>query len=364
MPPTFKPYLGSYLRAVSDDALFLLCSTQKADRETLVEMATRRASQYAKVVQGGTPDSADWPTWLVNMCVALAPVAPPAWLPMYELIDSLTLESGARGMRSLFTSKPSDKQVDRVRTIGSFAVRALSSVLDAGTPWTDDDQLLRRCVVSALGLPEEDASVLCQEAPREVDALELPAELEPKLAKHVACGIWRAAFRDGLDPREDERGMALCQRMGLTPEDAETVRRQARDDVDARKTLGVAAVDAVRYVLSDDEEMGVRLSRVVAYLALPPVHRAESLSAIEHGGPIVLARRHALERKQREVCLTLTWFAALGTNPEQTRLAELLVRHDRVASDIGSRGEGPAARSLATGFVQDQLASAVQAGGL
>jgi hypothetical protein len=45
-------------------------------------------------------------------------------------------------------------------------------------------------------------------------------------------------------------------------------------------------------------------------------------------------------------------------------MAELAVRHDRVASDLGSRGEGPATRNAVSGFVQDQLASAVQSGGL
>jgi len=40
----------------------------------------------------------------------------------------------------------------------------------------------------------------------------------------------------------------------------------------------------------------------------------------------------------------------------------LMVRHDRVASDLG--GEGRDARALATCFVDEQLMSAAQAGGL
>lgn len=363
MPPSPKPFLAQYLRAVADDGLFVLSSTDRSDREALQELATRRSVQYATVIRGGEPDTVHWEPWLVNMCVALAPVAPPVWLPMHELIDSLTLETGARGVRSLFTSKPSDKQVERTRAVGAFAVRSLSSVLGVGG-MSEDDRLLRRCVVAALGLSEEEGRGLCEEEAREPGAIEVPADLEPRLAKHVARGLWRAAFRDGLDPLEDERGMAFCQAMGLTPEDTEVARKQAQAEVDARKVLGAAAVDAVRYVLSDDEGMGPRLARIVAYLALPPVHRGEPLAAIEHGGPIVLAKRHALDRKQRELCLTLVWFAVLGTNPDQTRWAELSVRHDRVASDIGSRGEGPAARSGATGFVQDQLGMAVQSGGL
>jgi hypothetical protein len=364
MPTTPKPYLCNVLRAVSSDALFLLCSSQKIETNTLLEMANRRADHYATLVQGGELDNADASLWFVNMCVALAPVAPPPWLPMHELIDSLTLETGARGVRSLFTSKPSEKQIERARTLGSFAVRALSRVLDASAPWSYENQLLRRCVVAALGLSPEDASALCLEEIKDVDTLEMPSELELKTAKKVACGIWRAVFRDGLDPRQEERAMTVCQLMGLTPEDTEAQRRQAKGEVDASKVFGAAALDAVRYVLFDDEVMGPDLARVVVQLALPPVHRGEMVAAIEHGGSVVLGRRHSLERKQAEACLALAWFAALSTNPEQTRTAELVLRHDRVASDIGSRAEGVSARSLATSFVQDQLTSSAQAGGL
>jgi len=364
MPPTSKPFLANYLRTVSDDALFLLASAQRMDAAALVDMATRRGPQYATLVQGGTPDSMEWSAWVVNMCVALAPVAPPSWLPMHELIDSLTLESGARGVRSLFTSKPSDKQVEHTRAVGAYAVRSLTAVLGADGALQDDDRLLRRCVVAALGLPDQDAEPLCREEPANPNELEVPTGLDPKLAKRIAAGLWRAAFRDGLDPREDEAGMMLCQKLGLQPEDTEAARHQAQVEVDARKALGIAAVDALRYALADDETMVKRLARVVAYLALPPMHRAEPLAAIDHGGPIVLAGRHALDKKQREVCLALAWFAALGTNPDQTRLAELSVRHDRIANDIGSAGEGPAMRASAASFVQEQLAAAVQAGGL
>ncbi|MCL2822568.1 MAG: hypothetical protein FWD57_01120 [Polyangiaceae bacterium] len=364
MSATQRPYLGNYLRSVCDDAVFLLCSTSKVDRDVLNEMVTRRASHYATVVQGEQPDGADWDRWVVSLCVALAPVSSPVWLPMHELIDSLTLEAGARGVRSLFTSKPSKKAVDRARAIGSFSVRALTAVLGAGGSLGDEDQLMRRCVVSSLGLPDEDASVLCQESPLSLDGLDVPPEIDPKVARLVASGVWLAVFREGLDALEDECAVALCGKLKLTGEETELVRRQSREVVDSSRVLWAAVVDAVRYVLSDDDDVARRVSQLVARLALPPVHRGEVESAIEHGAAVVLMRRHVLDRKQLDVCLVLSWLAVLCSNPEQTRLSELMVRHDRLASDYGSKADGASTRMLATAFVHEQLMSAVQAGGL
>jgi hypothetical protein len=152
--------------------------------------------------------------------------------------------------------------------------------------------------------------------------------------------------------------------MGLSGEDTEAGRREVSTGLEATKASGAASVDAIRFVLSDDEQEAVQLARATAFLALPPVYRQESLAAIDHAGPIVLARRHALERNQRELCLALAWFAALATDPTQTRLAELAVRHERVASDLGAGSEAAWARATAGGFVQDQLAVAVQSAGL
>ena len=48
--------------------------------------------------------------------------------------EKVTLEIGARGLRSLFSSKPSDKDVARVKRYGSLAVRVLRAVLAADGP--------------------------------------------------------------------------------------------------------------------------------------------------------------------------------------------------------------------------------------
>jgi hypothetical protein len=363
MPTTSNVHLQNYLRSVTDDALFVLASSDRVDHEALAETAKRRAAAHETALHGGELGSSDAASWTIAMCAAMAPIGLPLWLPMRELVESLTLEAGARGVRSLFTSKPSDKQVERARTLGAITVRVLTAVLGADAPLNEEERLMRRCMVSALGLSEEDTIRLLAEPPMPAEAVDIPKELEPKQARLLATGAWAAGCHDGLDPREDAVVLKLCAKLALTADDTEFTRRSARAKIDGRKLAGTAAVDAMRYVLSDQPDRAAEVARLIAHLALPAVHRTETLASVNHGGPIRLARRHALERGDRELCLALAWFAALGTDPSQTRVAQLAVRHDRVASDLGSRTEAQATRALVEAIVHEQLLRAVLSSG-
>jgi len=359
-----KPYLVNLLRCVCQDVMFVLSSSQAVVEEELSAVSKRRAAIHEAIGKGATPDIDDWRAWTITMSAVMAPVRPPVWLPMHELVQSVSLEGGARGVRSLFTSKPSEKEVQRTRKIGALAVRALGSVQGADGDFREDEQLLRACLITALGLPEEDVRLLEAEKPMPPQALEVYGEIEPKIAKALVRGAWLGAFSDGIDPREDEAVHGLATKLGVTAEDTEAARQETRARVDGRKNFGAAAVDAVRYVLSDEQQAAQHLGRLTAMIALPPVHRSESLASVDNAGPVILAKRHALERGEREACLTLAWFAALSTDPSATRAAELAARHDRIASDLGSRPEAAVARSMAELFVQRALTAAAVAAGL
>ncbi len=359
-----KPYLVNLLRCACQDAMFVLASSQAVSESDLEAVYKRRAAAYEAVGKGGPVDADDWRTWTATMSAVMAPVHSPSWLPMQELVQSVSLEAGARGVRSLFTSKPSEKEVQRTRKVGALAVRALASVQGADGDFTEDEQLLRSCLVAALGLPDEDVRMLEAEKPIPPQALEIYGEIEPKVAKALVRGTWLGAFSDGIDPREDEAVQNLAKKVGLTPEDTEALRQEVRAQVDARKAFGMACVDAVRYVLSDEPQAAQRLGRLTATVALPQVHRAESLASVDGAGPVILAKRHTLDRSEREACLTLAWFAALSVDPSTARAAELIVRHDRLAADLGGRAEGAAARVLAESMVEKELTASAGAAGL
>jgi hypothetical protein len=354
--------LRGLLRAVCEDAVFLLASSQRLSEEDLEAMAKRRAERYVELQKA--EQTKDWDSWVIDMCVALAPVNPPKWLPMDTLVESLTLEAGARGVRSLFTSKPSEKEMTRARNLGALAVRCLTSVLGADGELSSEDVLVQKCLASSLGLPENMRAMLLAERPIPIEAIEIQGELDSKVAKQIVRGAWLAAYRDGIAGQEEASILALAKRFGLELADTESLRQEMRTSIENRKSFGAASVDAIRYVLSDDDEVGQRLARTTALLALPMAYRSESLVSIEHGGPIILAKRYGLERADRETCLAISWFCALSTDPSETRTVELAARHDRVASDLGSKGEARAVRGLTREFAHSVLGGAVVAAGL
>jgi tellurite resistance protein len=359
-----KPYLVNLLRCICQDVMFALASSHEVVEDELAAISKRRAAVHESIGKGGPVDIDDWGAWTVSMSAVVAPVHPPVWLPMNDLVQNVSLEAGARGVRALFTSKPSDKEVQRTRKIGALAVRTLTSVLGSDGELRADEELLRASLVAALGLPEEDERLLTAEKPMPPQAIEVYGEIDPKVAKFLIRGAWLAAFSDGIEPREDDAVHKLAQKFGIVAEDTEALRQETRARIDGRKAFGAAAVDAVRYVLSDEQEAGTRLARLTAELGLPLVHRSESLAAIDNAGPVILAKRHSLERMQREACLALTWFAALSTDPSDTRAAELAARHDRVATDLGARPEGAISRSMAESFTRMHLVAAAVSAGL
>lgn len=352
-----------YNRCLCDDAVFVVASSQRFDLAVLSEVAKRRSADYEASLADATESQA-WEAQVVAMCAALAPLAAPPWLPMYEVIEAVTLVAGARGVRSLFTSKPSEKQVQRTRLLATTALRYMTAAMAADGALDEEEQLLRRCLAHGFGLDPSDAAVILEEAPMALEPVDPAAGLDNKLARAMACGIWQAGMRDGLDPNEEATITQACVRLGLGPEATEATRKDAKGRLDSRGGFAVASVDAIRLVLADDGDSAARMAGAAARLGLPPVYRAETMAAIEHGAPVVLARRHSLDSAGRQACLAIAWFAALGTNPTVSRMGELALRHDRLATDLNAKGDGVSVRAQVFGFVQEQLTVVAQTLGL
>ncbi len=362
--PSPRPDLQTYTRLLCDDALFVVASAQRFDPALLAEVARRRVSSHEPLMRAESPELPSWQDHAVAMCATLAPLAPPPWLPMSELIESITLEAGARGVRSLFTSKPSERQVQRTRLLAATALRYLTATMAADAPLDDEERLLRRCLASGFGLPAQDVTALLDEEAAALEPVDPGAGLDNKLARSMAYGLWLAGMRDGLDPKEESTITQACVNLGLGPDATEAARKDARTRLDARGALAVASVDAIRYVLADDPENASKAASAAARLGLAPVHRTETTAAIDQGAPVVLARRHSLDSAGRQACLAMAWLAALATDPPVSRLGELALRHDRVASDIDAKGDGAGVRAQVFGLVQEHLSAAAQSLGL
>jgi hypothetical protein len=355
--------LESALVTVVDDAFFGVTASSRLDTEELAALGRRRAGAVVVALRNAQPQSLDLGEgWLLPLCAAIAPIVPPWWLPMAQVVTGLSLEHGARGVRSLFTSKPSDKEVARVRRIGSLAARVLASVLAAPDGAQTEASLLRATLVASLGLPEDDQRLLNAEQPMAPEALGLFEDVEPKFARSIVRGAFQAALSGGLDPREEQAIALVAQKLGLSLDDLNTARSEARAAIDQTKDLGEACADAIRYVLADEPAHAEQLALAAARLTLPAVHRREVVNAITLGGVVALGRKHSLDRRARDAVLALAWICAIRDNPTLARRAAIALRHADLAADLGSP-EGSAAeiRSALDRHVETEILSAMRA---
>lgn len=352
--------LTPLLVTLCEDVLFVITATARLDREMLHGFSKRRAPALGAAAQGQPPPGTEqWEGWLLPLCRAIAPLAPPRWMPMADVVDELSLEKGARGMRSLFTSKPSDKEVARVRALGALAARALGAVLAATGSFHVESRLTRDTLIASLGLPEDDQRALHAEAPVGAEALEIQGNMESKVARGIVRGAFHAAMGDGMDPREEQAVLAIARKMGLATEDVTAARADARRLIDSSKDFGEACVDAVRYILYDMGADADRLAIAAAKLTLPVIHRKDAVTAVNQGGPVVFGKKHQVDRKQRQAILALAWATALRADPTTTRRAELAARMNRIAIDLGDLSDAPLARGEIDRYLEDELAAVI-----
>ncbi len=114
--------LGRLAGILGEDAIFVLGSGTRDAKEALDGVLQRRGPAYAAALQGQLHArmTEGFDAWFVEMVRALAPMSPPTSVPMMGVIrERVTLEIGARGLRSLFSNKPSDKDVARVKRYGA-----------------------------------------------------------------------------------------------------------------------------------------------------------------------------------------------------------------------------------------------------
>lgn len=308
-----------------------------------------------------TPMVEGFDAWIIEMARVMAPLAPPAWMPMGDLIaEKVTLEIGARGLRSLFSSKPSEKDVQRVKRLGTLAVRVLRAVFAADGNIDAEEARTIAALIASLGLPEADAAPLRTEEVVPVDKLDVYGDIEPHLARALLRGAWLAAAWDTIDPREEQVVRTLGKKLALSPEDVEAARANAVGRVDARRLAGLATVDYVRYILCDRVPgSGVPLAASAGTLMLPRRYREEALAQVGHGAPVTLAGRYVnLPPEGRGVVLGIVWAAALHEDPTVGRLALLRARYERVANDLGE--DGTREREAISTWVEEALANAVR----
>lgn len=352
--------LSKVVTALAEDAIFVLASEDCA-RGTLDAVAKRRGEAYAAIIHDVRIPrmTEEFDAWVVELTRAIAPVSPPSWMPMSEVVrEKVTLEIGARGLRSLFSSKPSEKDVLRVKRLGTLAVRILRTVFASDGQIDPEEARTVGALIASLGLPHADAAPLYAEEVVPVEKLDVYGEIEPAVAKALLRGAWMAAAWDSIDPREEHVVRTLGQKLSFDAAEIEVARADAIARVDGRRLAGLAAVDAVRYVLSDRlPGVGVQIAANAGTLMLPRRYREEALAQVGHGTPVTLGRRYlALLPDERTVVLGIAWAAALHDDPSIARQSLLRRRYERFADDMDENGDR--ARKLIGDWLEESLVEA------
>lgn len=351
--------LGRLVSALAEDAIFGLSTG--GGPAVLDGLGRRRGEAYQAILAGHRLNtmSNELDHWLVEMTRAVAPIFPPTWMPMGDVLrEKVTLEVGARGLRSFFSSKPSDKDVIRVKRLGTLAVRVLRAVLFADGPLDTEEQRTVAGLVASLGLPDEDAQPLYAEAPIPAPQLDVYGDVEPGYAKALLRGAWLAAAWDALDPREEHVIRVVANKLSFPAMDLEVIRNDVIQKLEARRSAGQAAVDAIRFVLSDRMPgHGVTLAAKTGLFMIPKRFRDEVMAQVGQGAEVTLARRYTqLSTDDKSTVLGVAWAAALYEDPSVARRALLRARHERVAQDLGEEASKP--RHAVDEWVNDVLAPA------
>lgn len=351
--------LGRLVGALAEDAIFGLSTG--GGPNMLEGLGRRRGEAYQAILAGHRLNTmaTELDPWLVEMTRAAAPIFPPAWMPMADVLrEKVTLEVGARGLRSLFSSKPSEKDVLRVKRLGTLTTRVLRAVYVVDGPLDGEEQRNVASLIAALGLPDEDAQPLYAEPPIPVEQLDVYGDVEPAFAKALLRGAWLAAAWDAVDPREEHVIRVVANKLSFPAMDLEVLRNDVVQKIEARRLAGQAAVDAIRFVLSDRMPgHGVALAAKSAAILIPKRYRDEVMAQVGQGAKVTLAKRFTqLAGEDKNTVLGIAWAAALYEDPSVARRALLRARHDRIASDLGEDGAKP--RLAVDEWVNDVLAPA------
>lgn len=342
-------------RAVCEDALFALCACEPGALEGVLR---RRQDAHDAIARdgGSVATMRDFDPWVEALVRAAAAVAAPWFVPMRHAIDDgLTLERGPSGLRALVPIGVERERAE-IRRDAALAVRVARTVAAADAAPGDDERRALELLLVSLGLPDDDARVLRAETPIPIPAIDVPAGLDPKVARAIVAGAWQTAAADGLDDHEREALSAVALRLGVAGDavaaiEADALRHAAND-----RAIGDALVDVVRYVLAaapKPERDPLALAAI--HLSVPADARRDAVRVVTADGATPLGRAHALDREARARVLAAAWAGALALDPRASSRARLRARHERAAAHLGAERQADDARALVDGAVDAAL---------
>lgn len=322
---------------------------------SLPDIARRRAARYAD--PGAAPEGdAYW----VDLAAALAPVLPSELMPMWGLIESgATLEGGARGLRSLFSSAPSEKDRRRVQRTAGLAWRVMSLAVAADGTVTDDERLRAEMAMASFGLSAEELAAAKGEAPAKAAQLEVFGELEGRVRRELVRGAWQVAMQSELTQAVEDEVLTLAAKLEVSPE-LGAIRRDVADANARSARVAGLAVELLRVATAGlpPERVGPaaeHLLRAAAPAGVAGALRAR-LTASDTPDP---SRFVSLVGAQRSQAVALAWATTRGLDQPASAEALSRARLRAAAADLDASSEAATAMELVDRYLVDRVAEAM-----
>lgn len=329
---------ATYALAARD--LLVVIAARESFAKHLPEFAKRRAARYA--APSAAPDGDGYWT---ELAAALAPVLPSEHMPMWGLIDAnLTLEGGAKGLRSLFSSTPSERERRRVHRTATLAWRVMSVVAHADRAVSEDERRWIDMAMSSFGLSEEELAAARAGATTRASQLEVFGELDGRVRRELVRGAWQIALQGDLGATEEDEVLTLAAKLELSAE-LGAVRQEVTDALARATRVATLAVElcvaAARHLSA--ELRATAAERVIAAAAPPRVAGALRARARGEGNPPP-ARSIALVSGQRTQSLALAWCALRSLDLSSS--AETAARAELRSASVNHDADGDAALAL------------------
>lgn len=346
------------LSVLCQDLLFSTLAKEEADGDAWRDLAKRRLDAHRHAWNGDpmpSPQTLD--DWAISLSRAHAPLSVPKFLPMHELSDAITLAGGSRGLKSLFSSKPSDKDVDRVRRLGGIAARMAASGMGANGTLTPDEHRLVRAFAATLGLGPDDEAPIAATQGGSAETIDLAGEIEPKMAKLLVRGAWGAALQDGLDVPDEGVIAVMANRIGMPMEESGALGTKVKEEGHERHVLAKSILELVAFVLRDELPRAAPYARAIADLLVPAPFRDATLTWFHGGTPPALPQTKPGGKSARQAMAAVAWAVAIESNPTMTRKAILAARLDAGAGALGAAEDAMKLRHEVELFVDAHVAA-------
>ncbi|MEZ4410889.1 MAG: hypothetical protein R3A52_31080 [Polyangiales bacterium] len=324
-----EPSTAAFALAAQD--VMVAAAARDSFATWLPQLAKRRAARYADP-SVGPADPKYWP----EVARALAPVAPPETMPMHGVIEEgATLEGGARGLRGLFTSNPSEKDRKRVQRVAALVSRVLQIVASTDASVTDDERRCAAMAMASFGLSDDELAAATPTAGLSVDQFELHGEVELKIRREVLRGAWQFALREALAAPAEQTLRTLAAKLELGAEE-EAIKARAQETLARLGATATLALELVRYAGEGLDEKTLDAAATAMIRASSSPARAALLRArLAQKSPVDFEAPGVMQKPQRLQAVSLAWAALASTNPSYAWSMQLRARLAEGAASAG-----------------------------